>query len=66
MAEASIRTSVTIEVSLNPEEVGLICDAIQNPLGNQHINEETQSYSQMREELYAVLKTVLVKALAAG
>ena len=66
MAEASIRTSVTVEVSLNPEEVELICDAIQNPLGNQHINDETQSYSQMREELYTVLKTVLVEALAAG
>ena len=62
MAEASIKYRMTVEVSLNPEEVGLICDA----LGNQHINDETQSYSQMREELYAVLKTVLVKALAAG
>ena len=64
MAEASIQYRVTIDVSLNPEEVGLICNAIQNPLGNQHTN-ETQSYSQMREELYTVLKTVLVEALAA-
>ena len=64
MAEASIRTSVTIEVSLSVAEVELICDAIKNPLGNQHLDDENPAYRQTREELYTVLKTAFLSAWA--
>ena len=65
MANVSTRPSVTFVVNLNPEELGLICDAICRPVGSQHHNDESPAYRQMREDLHTVLKTALVESLAA-
>ena len=62
MAEATIKTEVYIRVTLALPEVGLLCDALNNP----PCDDESADHKAKREHLYTVLATALKKAYSSS
>ena len=60
MAEAHINVSVTVRTEFTLAEVGLLCDALQNPQGDG----EGTEHKETRERLYTVLSEALQKGYA--